>query len=264
MHHFRASDRRRRGSTSATRQPRPVARGTAALLVAIAVLQFRPAAGSPGDIFSIPAPEIAADPPKATDIKDGDATVATNTGAAQYGYPIQVPPGRNGVAPQLSLNYSSAGATYGGVAANWSLSIPIITEDHSQGRLRTRSSMVEDQEAQAGKDPKKDDRFVSSMAGGRPLVAVVEPTPVEGDVYMTYRAQNDTSFARYERLVPAASYRWRVRTTDGNVWKFGESSLTSGCTVNDQYAPLTSMIDKFGNEIRYAYVHEALTGECRR
>jgi hypothetical protein len=52
---------------------RPVGRGMAALMVVVSVLQIRPAAGSPGDIFSIPAPAIAADPPKAADIKDGDA-----------------------------------------------------------------------------------------------------------------------------------------------------------------------------------------------
>jgi hypothetical protein len=146
----------------------------AAVMIVISVLQFRPATGAPGDIFTIAAPTIGSDPPKAADVKDGDVSVATTTGALQYAYPIQVPPGRNGMAPDLALSYSSQAPTYGGVAAGWSLSVPIITEDQSQGRLRTRSTMVE--ELFLTEDPKKDDRFVSSLAGGRPLVPVTEPT----------------------------------------------------------------------------------------
>jgi hypothetical protein len=242
----------------------PAARGMAAFMIVISVLQIRPASGAPGDIFSIPAPQIGADPPKATDIKDGDASVSTQTGALQYSYPIQVPPGRNGVAPQLALSYSSQAPTYGGIAAGWTLSIPMISEDHSQGRLRTRSSFIEAKQAANGEDPKKDDRFVSSMAGGRPLVSVVEPTGVASDVYMAYRAQNDTSFTRYERMIAGAAFRWRARTTDGKIWKFGEATLMPGCFPSDQYAPLTSMVDPFGNEVRYLYSPTtAIPGECK-
>ena len=236
-----------------SRQTAPRGRLLAAFLATTAVLQLHPAIGAPGDIFTLPAPVIGADPPKATDIKDGDASVSTQTGALQFSYPIQLPPGRNGVAPQLSLGYSSQAPTYGGIASGWTLSIPAITEDHSVGRLRTRSSQIEQQQIANNTDPKTDDRFTSSLAGGRPLVAVTEPTGVASDVYMSYRAQNDTTYARYERMLPTAPYRWRVRTTDGQFFTFGESARLAGCTVNDQYAPLTGVRDQFNNEIRYDY-----------
>ncbi len=241
---------------------RPAARGMAAFMVVVSVLQFRPATGAPGDIFAIPAPQIGADPPKATDIKDGDASVSTQTGALQYSYPIQVPPGRNGMAPELSISYSSQASTYGGLAAGWTLSVPTISEDHSAGRLRTRSSQVEAEQALNGIDPKADDRFVSSLAGGRPLVPVTEPTGVAADVYKAYRAKNDTTFTRYERIIAGLTFRWRARTTDGKVWKFGEAANMPGCYVSDQYAPLTSVVDLFGNEIRYEY-EVGVPGECR-
>ena len=131
--------------TRASRHRSAFARGLVWLLSTIALLQLGlgPALGAPGDIFSIPAPVIGSDPPKASDITDGDASVSTQTGALQYSYPIQVPPGRNGMVPHLALSYSSQAPIYGGIAAGWSLSIPEIREDTSQGRLRTHSPEVE-------------------------------------------------------------------------------------------------------------------------
>ena len=166
-------------------------RGMAALVSLTTILQLTPARSSPAEIMSSPAPAIGSDPPKARDVKDGDATVATSTGALNYSYPIQVPPGRNGMAPQLALTYSSQAPIYGGIAAGWSLSIPQILEDTSQGRLRTHAPQVEVAQA----DPLADDRFVSTMAGGRRLIRVTEPTPT--GAYGAYRADGDPSFARY-------------------------------------------------------------------
>lgn len=231
---------------------RPVGRGAVALLAMVSVLQST-ATGAPGDIFSIPAPTLGSDPPKAADIKAGDASVSTQTGALQYSYSIQVPPGRNGMAPTLALSYSSQAPTYGGIAAGWTLAIPSITEDRTRGRLATRSGFVDAQQIANGKDPALDDTFVSSLAGGRPLIRVTEPAGVAPDVRFAYRAQNDDSFTRYERMQTAAAYRWRARTTDGKVLTFGEAARMPGCFVSDQHAPLTGTIDAFGNEIQYHY-----------
>lgn len=70
----------------------------AALLCAI-----RPAHGVPADIFSIAAPVVGSDPSKETALQDGDASVSTQTGAFQYNYPIQVPPGRQGMQPPRAV-----------------------------------------------------------------------------------------------------------------------------------------------------------------
>jgi hypothetical protein len=85
------------------------------------------------------APAIGSDPPKAADVRTGDASVSTQTGALQYSYPIKVPPGRHGVAPSLALTYSSQAPTYGGIAAGWSLPIGLIRDDTSRAWLPTRS-----------------------------------------------------------------------------------------------------------------------------
>jgi len=131
-------------------------------MAVITGLTLGPAHSAPADIFAMPAPVLGADVPKAASLKTGDASVATQTGALTYAYPVAVPPGRNGMAPTISLGYSSQGSIYGGIAAGWSLDLPMISEDHSYGRLRTRSPEVEQQQQQ-GLDPLADDRFVSSL-----------------------------------------------------------------------------------------------------
>ncbi|MFN0247623.1 MAG: SpvB/TcaC N-terminal domain-containing protein, partial [Kofleriaceae bacterium] len=228
-------------------------RGVAAFLAVAFVFATRPVTASPGDIFSIPAPALGSDPPKAAELSSGDGTVSTQTGAMQYNYSISLPPGRSGMAPQLALSYSSQGPTFGGVAAGWSLPIPMISEDRSRGRLESRSPEVEHAQVLALIDPRNDDRFISSLAGGRELVAITEPIAVASDVFKMYRAQSDSTWARYERMNASSTFRWRVRTTDGVVMTFGDASRAAACPVSDQFAPLTGTVDAFGNEISYHY-----------
>ena len=215
------------------------------------------AVSAPADIFESAAPVVGSDPPKARDIRDGDASIATKTGALQYSYPISVPPGRGGMAPSLALAYSSQASIYGTIAAGWSLSIPEIREDASQGRLATHSAYYEGLQS----DPRADDRFTSSLAGGLPLVKVAEPV-VTGEVYGAYRAQHDTTFARYERLEPTQSAKWRVRLTDGTTMLFGEPARTVGCAnIGEGYAPLTTMVDAHGNAVHYEW-ESTIANEC--
>ena len=155
------------------------------------------------------------------------------------------------------LSYSSHAPIYGGIAAGWSLAIPEIREDTSQGRLRTHSPEVEATQS----DPRADDRFISTMAGGRPLIAVTEPT--SAGVYKTYRAQNDSSFTRYERMDQGQPFRWRAYTTDGSTLYFGETDPIWNCQhVSDGFAPLTRVVDAFGNEVLYLW-EAGSDHECR-
>lgn len=229
-------------------------RGLASFLAVLSVLQIRTASSAPADVFSIPAPLIGADPPKAADISGDDLTVSTQTGALSWSFPIKVPPGRNGVAPSLSLSYSSQASIYGGIAAGfeWNLGVPAIREDTSESHLKTRSPWVEETQ----QDPRKDDRFIG--LGGRRLVLVNEPKAT--DAYGAYRAQADDSFRRYERIAAGQPY-WRVRSLDGSIMEFG--GTTADCSnASEGYAPLTRTADAFGNEVTYTY-EESVPGECR-
>lgn len=252
-------------------RPRPFnrqlhVRTLAASLAALMFWAASPAHGDPADVFTLGAPVIGSDPPKASALGAGDASVSSQTGAFEYGYPITVPPGRNGMQPKLSLSYSSQGAIYGGIAAGWSLPVPAITLDTSAGRL-----WQEGAGAPAA-------RWVSSLAGGHPLVAVNEfPTASlvfgGGGAPTTFRAKNDATFTRYEQLSTRYAWfagLWDARTTDGMVYSFGQTSHTDGsftggtacADVTWDYAPLTRVVDSFGNAVDY-YYEAGVTGECR-
>jgi hypothetical protein len=57
---------------------------------------------------------------------------ASSMGDARISYPIELPPGRNGMEPLLSLGYNS-GAGNGWLGAGWDLSVPAVTIDTRWG-----------------------------------------------------------------------------------------------------------------------------------
>ena len=231
------------------------ARTLAATLAVATLWTTSPAHGDPADIFSVRAPAIGSAPPKASDIRSGDASVSA-TGALQFSYPIVVPPGRNGMQPSIALSYSSQGPIYGTLAAGWSLSgIPAITLDTSRGRLwPTEFSPA----------PKE---YKSELSGGRPLVVVTEQQTPAGAI--AYRAQNDATFTRYQRNGTGTSFLWwRALSPDGTTYYFGgtpdaNTNHFGGCTiVSDEYAPLAQTRDSFNNIVDY-YYQPGADGECR-
>ena len=221
----------------------PTTRAVALGMALAAVVAIHPAGAAPGDIFSVSAPASSGAAPAASSIADNDSSVAEQTGAFQYSYKIAVPPGRNGMQPHLALNYSSQAPIYGTIAAGWSLSIPGVYQDTSQGRL-------------AGKT------YMSTLAGGRPLIAVTEEMPT--GAAQGYRAQSDTTYARYDRMNTGNGYQWRADLSDGSTYYFGDtdSHYTGGCSIfSDAYAPLTRTSDLFGNVVEYLY-EPGVDGEC--
>jgi hypothetical protein len=106
----------------------------------------------------------------------GDWGVSEQRGAATYTFPIVVPPGRNGMAPDLALRYSSESALRGGLAVGWRFDVPSISLDRSRGHEATSSYLAE-----------------LRGASGR-LVQVPDLTPFGG---VAYRAGFDGSFTRF-------------------------------------------------------------------
>jgi hypothetical protein len=91
------------------------------------------------------------------------------------------------------------------------------------------------------------------------LVAVTEPGPSGA---ATFRAQNDATFTRYQRVAELGSAMWKAYATDGTVYTFGQQDHVGNCTrVSIGYAPLTQQSDGFGNVIDYTYT-AGVDNEC--
>lgn len=221
------------------------------LAITIAPIAF----GEPADLTQVAAPSLGSDPPHAQDIGPFDVSVASQTGAATFNFPIRVPPGR-GPVPALSLSYTSQGAIYGSpVGAGWSLQVPEIRYDTTRARARYAhySGTV---------DPEwEDEPYISTLSGGRPLVAVAGDQLMDG-AFATYRAREDSAWIVYQRFHRAEHLNeagWIAQAPDGTIYTFGEplaitnemTSVISTPSLLRVRAPLTTVTDALGNSTKY-------------
>src|SRR3989338_9116695 len=95
------------------------------------------------------------------------AGVGQSTGAMTYTYPLTMPPGRSGVQPNLSLNYSSDDKRQDSVFGyGWSMSLPYIERVN---KLGTNNLYNQD---------RSNTFFTSSLSGE--LLPAINTTPVGG------------------------------------------------------------------------------------
>ena len=164
------------------------------------------------------------------------------TGTANFTVPINVPAGRNGFQPELSLGYSS-GTGNGPFGLGWSLSVPGITRKSAKGI------------------PRYDDtRDVFILSGAEDLV------PVEsGTNFTRYQPRTEGLFARITHHFGGVEGNyWKVESKDGLISIYGANSPTDGpativnpANTNQIFAwKLTKTTDSFGNIIQYRYVQD--------
>jgi RHS repeat-associated protein len=219
----------------------------------LALCATRTSSAYPADVFTAGSPLKGPAVHPRVEVPMGSWAVSPQTGAATYSFGIPVPPGRNGMAPQLALSYSSQNPLRGGIAAGWQFDVPSIEVDTSQGILEGRS-------------------YRSSIAGGQRLVPVVEPIPGGRDPEVAYfRVESgDSDFVRYEHHAFSATDVgfWKALHSNGNVFYFGRDPLARDDvqpdgSVREGRWMLTHVIDPVGNEIRYTYAKvpaQALNG----
>lgn len=196
---------------------------------------------APGDVLSVAAPLLNSEVPNVRDIQDGDSSVSTQTGAFIYNFPITVPPGRLGNQPNLSLNYSSQAAIYGGIASGWTLPIPMIRRDTSEGILQGVTV------------------YSSSLSGGQRLQPAIPDyvsikfTDLPAGQNGVYMAEHDGNYIRYERF-GGKPWLWLARGLDGTTYYFGDEGHlveSDGTPWSYGRAPLTRTVDPFGNTVNY-------------
>ena len=166
-----------------------------------------------------------------------------HTGTGTFTIPIAVPPGRNGLQPDLRLQYSSAGGN-GPFGLGWSVGVPAVTRKTSKGVPRY-----------------EDERDVFILAGGEDLV------PIAGEELgaISYRPRTEGLFARITHYRRGNDDFWEVRARDGQVSVYGTPGAAGAdpATVADPRDRrkvftwmLTSTTDPFGNRIEYRYFRD--------
>src|SRR5262249_44254573 len=160
-------------------------------------------------------------------------------------YPIEVPPGRDGIQPRLAVTYSSSGGN-GWLGLGWDLPAPSVAVDTRWGVPRYGAAQETETYTLNGDQ-------LTPVANRGALVArtaeKVFHTRVEG------------SFARIVRHGDSpANYTWEVTDKSGTHWTYGgtsagdpvDATLADGSGNGFLWA-LREVRDAHGNLMRYHY-----------
>jgi RHS repeat-associated protein len=167
-----------------------------------------------------------------------------HTGTGNYRIPLELPPGRGALTPQLALAYGS-GSGNGPFGLGWTLSVPGV-------RRKTDKRL-----------PRYDGSDVFVLSGAEDLV----PVPgAAGAGVQRYRPRTETLFARVEHHTGASDH-WTVWSKDGLRSTYGtprpataDATWRDMAVIADPGNPrrifgwlLSSTVDTFGNTIAYSY-----------
>ena len=186
----------------------------------------------------------AADP--SSGIQMIQAPTANSQGTANVSYPIQVPAGRQGLQPNLSVNYSSEGGN-GLLGMGWDMQIPAITVDTKWGVPRYNQGLETETYLKDGEEllpsaridgfiPRVSDRrFYPRVEGGFEKIIRYGDSPDE--------------------------YYWIVTDKQGTQYYYGTYSgdecdtsvLLKDKNGNIAHWPLCMVIDIHGNYMQYCY-----------
>jgi RHS repeat-associated protein len=183
---------------------------------------------------------------------------ANNTGSASLGYPINLPSGRNGMQPQIGINYNSGGGN-GWLGLGWNLTMPSVS-------IETRWGV-----------PRYDvtNETETYTMNGEQL------TPLAHRSALVARSSGDKQF--YPRVEGAfhkiirhgadpKSYWWEVTDKSGTRYFYGgspETNLDKTAVLRDDEAHdqgnvanwmLTETRDLNGNFVKYHYAKVSDTG----
>jgi hypothetical protein len=174
-----------------------------------------------------------------------------NTGAASYSIPIAVPPGTAGVAPSLTLSYSSQSGN-GILGMGWSLDgLPSVG--------RCPKTLVQDGVI-GGVNYDANDRFCFE---GQRLVAISGTYGADGT---EYRTEIDSFSRIVSRGTAGTGPGWfEVRTKSGQVMEFGHTAdsqiLAQGKATARSWA-MNRLSDTKSNYLTVTYVNDNANGQA--
>ncbi len=169
-------------------------------------------------------------------------------GAATYSIPIDIPSGIAGMEPDLSVVYNSQSGN-GSMGAGWSLGgISSIS--------RTGKSLYFDDEISGILFNNEDDRL--SLNGQRLISITDNKFGLDADDFET----ESKSFLSIEKLGTFPDYWFRVTTRDGKVMEYGkEDNAKYESNSNILAWMINSVVDEYGNYIKYYYNNDSENGQ---
>lgn len=194
---------------------------------------------SPEDI-PVPPVEPIVQQPTTVKQKVADADIAS--GALVYNYQLQVPNGRMGVQPDLSLAYNSQQNEEGSlVGFGWGLSLPTIERKNIDGLDKLYTS----------------ENFTSSLSGDLKKIGSSNKND-SGEAVDQFAAKIDAgSFLKYSLADQANGGIWTVADKSGTIYTFGslpESRLSNPIDSTKVFRwYLTKVEDSKGNFVSYDY-----------
>lgn len=164
------------------------------------------------------------------------------TGDAQLDFPIEVPPGRDGLVPRLAITYSSERAN-GWLGVGWDIDVPNVQVDTTFGVPRYSATL-------------ETETYLLDGDFLAPVADIVRPTPRRGDRVFVRRVEG--SFQRIIRRGDGpANYHWDVTSQDGTRFIYGKHQ---SARLQDYQSPgnifrwnLQQIIDPHGNTVELTY-----------
>jgi len=202
---------------------------------------------------------------KAADPTDGITLIAppeaNNQGTANLSYPLNIPAGRHGMQPHLSINYSSASGS-GILGLGWSLPISEISvetrwgvplydhRDETEGYLLDGTTLVTSY---------LDEN--NNLRLNKPVYHRAYEPRFSSDTVRFY-PRVEGSFRKIERIGTSPdNYHWMVTDKDGTRHYYGLSNQTTLRDHNRNIAKwmLEKSVDTYGNTVTYTYVTKYVT-----
>lgn len=165
----------------------------------------------------------------------GKSDVGLFSGSMNYSYPIPISPGRNGMTPQLSLNYSSNERQFNSlVGFGWSLPSSSIYRSTTRGTDQLYTI----------------DSFAASINGSASELVLID------DINGTYGNTVESNFTEYD----FNGTSWTATDTKGMVYTFGSAAATRQADPNDSSRVYKWMLERVedtnGNYITYTYTQD--------